>query len=148
VAPNEGQHLKECQIKKPKVITASDISYTLSQGLITREEIQKILDGWTPQKRGPKPDLITQANTLAVFELLRAEGETDRQAKNILMAKKRLIKPSSFDRFLDRCRSNWDVVFPPFDPDGKTRSIMLICKHRDHTGYTRTVSTDISQWTL
>ena len=134
-------------MKKPKIVTPSDIAYTLSQGLITREEIQKVVDGWTPQRRGPKPDLITQARILALYELLLAEGKGVTRAKEILMAKRRLIKPSSFERYLARCRENWDAL-PPFNPDGNNRSIMLVCKHRDHPGYARTVSTDITQWSL
>jgi hypothetical protein len=133
----------------PKAVTPSDIAHSLAKGFITVDDLQKIIDGWRPQKRGPKDNLITQARRLAVLQLLVETGKNESAAFDVLLAKLLLTDKKALKRQIERARKNWDV-FPVFDADqeSETRAISLRCKHQEHIGYITTIGIKPKDWTL
>lgn len=88
-------------------ITKSQIARALRNGDITRQDLQEVLDGWKPKKRGRRDNLKRQAIILGVLEVLKAEGICPSKAKEILMVNIGLTNRSSFDRYLERAARNW-----------------------------------------
>lgn len=129
-------------------ITKSDIAKALQSGDITREDLQSVLDGWTPKKRGPKADLIRQAQVLGVVEIMKLR-KAKGVVKDVIMGCGNLRSGSSFDGLVSRARRSW-LPLPPFDPtvkNGETyQAITLICLAPGFHGRQYTVEIRINSW--
>ncbi|MEW6647829.1 MAG: hypothetical protein AB1450_11560 [Pseudomonadota bacterium] len=134
----------------PKPITYSDIAKALDRGLLTKEGLQEVIDGWKPKKRGPKEHLMHQATVLGVYELLRTETANLGIVRDAIMNADNGPSQSRYYEILDAAKKNWTPA-PPFDPDNRAngerhRAIMLTCNHPNHYGYSYTVEIVLDDW--
>lgn len=132
-----------------RTLTRSDIAAALQKGLISVEDLQSVIDGFVPKKRGTKPDLLRQARIIGVLAILTNAGVGDRRAKDIIMSVGGLSSATSFEAMLERSRANW-MPLPPYEPipkkGGIHQSITMFCRHRDYFGFHYTLEIRRSEW--
>lgn len=132
-----------------RTLTRSDIAAALQKGLISVEDLQSVIDGFVPKKRGTKPDLLRQARIIGVLAILTNAGVGDRRAKDIIMSAGGLSSATSFEAMLERSRANW-MPLPPYEPipkkGGIHQSITMFCRHRDYFGFHYTLEIRVSDW--
>ena len=135
-------------------VNKSQVAKALTDGLITRDDLQDILNGWQPKKRGPKENLMRQASVLAVFAQLTDKHVTKRMTKTlaleIIAAKGEYYGINAMGRLIDRAKRNW-FALPPYDDviDSKgcrIRSITLVCKNPAHYGVHMGFTIKIADW--